>query len=374
LHPAGSDDGLSPPILAIANYPRPTDERSGSLTISTSAPPNRLELFVPGLLGPIPPQPGKPVSTPALDRLLARGRQSATLHPDLTSALLSCFGADASAPYSLAADDPDWDRTGYYMHADPVHLRPDRDLLRLFDARHLGMSQDEADALTAELNAHFAADGLRFKAPTASRWYLHCEQPPALRTQPLARVIGQHIDGLLPSGEDAAHWAQLMNEAQMLLFQSPVNQRREARGRPSVNGLWTWGGGVWRDLVDAVPTAPRPNLVWAGSPLAHGLAAASGAVIEPLGEAWKPHAGHAVAVVDRLQEVLLNADDLGWVTAAEALEQWLSPALDALRAGRLDEITVDACNGRRWCLRRADLRRFWRRSQPLATLAAQSAH
>ncbi len=132
------------------------------MTISTSAPPNVLELLVPGLLGPIPPRQGQPLSTPTLDRLLARGRQSATPATDVTTALLARFGADASAPYSLAADDPGWDRAGFCMHAAPVHLRPDRDLLRLFDARHLDISQDEADGLTAELNAHFARGRIAF--------------------------------------------------------------------------------------------------------------------------------------------------------------------------------------------------------------------
>ncbi|MGB5733933.1 MAG: phosphoglycerate mutase [Thiohalocapsa sp.] len=345
------------------------------MTSHRSATADVLELLVPGLLGPIPPQPDGLQSTPTLDLLLARARQStpsgADQRADLNTALLACFGAEASAPYSRAADDPAWDRDGFCMHADPVHLRPDRDLLRLFDARHLGIAQDEADQLTAELNGFFAADGLRFMAPTASRWYVHCRQPLALRTQPLARVIGEHIDGLLPAGVDAARWASLMNEAQMLLFQSSVNQRREAGGRSSVNGLWCWGGGVWRDLVDAVPAAQRPQRIWARSSLARGLAAASGALVEPLWSAWQPHSGSALVVVDQVQDALLDANDRGWGAAVEALDQWLGPALAALRAGRLDEIVVDACNGRRWSLSRADLRRFWRRPRPLATLAAR---
>lgn len=334
-----------------------------------------LELLVPGLLGPIPARPDGSPSTPTLDRLLARGRSSTSLNRDLTTALLDRFGADASAPYSLAADDPDWDRAGFCLHADPVHLRPDRDLLRLFDATHLSIAQDEADVLTAELNAHFSADGLRFTAPTPSRWYLRCEQAPALRTQSLERAVGQHIDGLLPSGADAAHWARLMNEAQMLLFQSPVNRRREAAGRPAVNGLWTWGGGCWRELAEAAADSLPARLVWTRSALARGLAAASGAWVESLDAAWTPHPGSALAVVDQLREALLDGDDAAWASATEALNQWLAPAFDALRAGHLDRIIVDACNGQRWSLTRTDLRgfgpRFWRRPRPLVTLAAR---
>jgi hypothetical protein len=337
------------------------------LNIHKSTGCNRFELLVPGLLGPIPLDPaalppGQRIETPMLDLLLARGRPSATAGSDIsvTGRMLGRFGADASAPYCLATDDPDWDRGGYCMHADPVHLRPDRDLLRLFDARHLGISTAEAQALVAELNGHFAADGLRFSAPIASRWYLHCEHPPALQTQPLERVIGQHIDGLLPSGADAARWASLMNEAQMLLFQSPTNQHREAEGRPSVNGVWTWGGGHWQ-----VPTgADLPTLVHAQSPLAQGLAAAADIRVEAPSEAWLPGAGIQLADWHQLQDAVLDTDELAWAAAAESLDQRLAPLVDALRAGDLHRIIIDSCDGHCWSIDRADLRAFWRRSWP----------
>src|SRR2546423_11819725 len=63
----------------------------------------------------------------------------------------------------------------------------------------------------------------------------------------------------------------LMNEAQMLLHEHPVNAEREARGEPALNSIWFWGGGV----VDAAK--PRPfSAVIADDPLARGLALAAG--------------------------------------------------------------------------------------------------
>ena len=50
-------------------------------------------------------------------------------------------------------------------HADPVHLRPDRDRLILFDSRNLGITHEEAGALVGLFNGHFAADGMRLQAP-----------------------------------------------------------------------------------------------------------------------------------------------------------------------------------------------------------------
>ncbi|MGB5831241.1 MAG: phosphoglycerate mutase [Thiohalocapsa sp.] len=328
------------------------------------------ELFAPGLLGPIPMPTDRRPQTPILNLLLARGRLSTSAGTDLASALLSRFNTEASAPYCLSVDRPDWDRSGYWMHADPVHLRPDRDLLRLFDARHLGISQAEADAMVGELNAHFRQDGLEFCAPAASRWYLRCEEPPAITTQPLERAIGQHVDGLLPAGQDSTRWASLVNEAQMLLFQTPVNQRREAAGRPAVSGLWTWGGGVWQ----APRLASRLDLIQAKSPLARGLAAAAGITVKPSDAPWPRGAKAVLAIREDLQDAVLDADDRAWAAAAASIDHQLAPVLEALRSRRLCRIVVDACDGRCWAITRSDLRRFWRRTRPIADQASGHLH
>ena len=340
-----------------------------SMSTTRNQPAPRLEVLVPGLLGPLPLPPGKAPVTPMLDRLLARGDPIERPGADLPGALLARFGAAASAPYALAADlrtagqdtaeSPE--QGGFWMHADPVHLRPDRDRLRLFDARHLGISRAEADALVAEINAHFAGDGLRLVAAAATRWYLTAEQPPALETAALEHVIGRSIDGHLPGGPDARRWAGLMNEMQMLLFQSPVNQAREAAGRPAVNGLWTWGGGHWQPLS----AGRAPDRVEGGGPLAAGLAAAAGTGMAPLPARAEIAAGTTLAVIDRLQDAVLDNDETAWGAAATALDRWLAPASDALRAGVLFELILDTGNGRAWCIRRGSLMRLWRRPRPL---------
>lgn len=325
------------------------------------------ELLIPGLLGPLPLPPDPRIETPVLDLLLTRGERMRSSGIDLSSALLLRFGVDATAPYCLAAESAGWDRTGYWMHADPVHLRPDRDLLRLFDARHLGIDSAEAQVLVAELNEHFAADGLRFVAPSASRWYLRCARPPKLQTQPLTRAIGQHVDGLLPSGPDAARWASLMNEVQMLLFQSAVNRRREADGRPTVNGLWTWGGGVWQQPC----TEGLPNRVFATHPLALGLARSAGIPSESPSQAIHSRAQirpqHALVVLDPLLGAVLDQNEGEWVKAAERLDASLSPALSTLRAGHIDLLVIDSCAGDQWRIVRGHQLRFWRRPRTIAS-------
>ena len=320
-----------------------------------------LDLIIPALLGPVPQTP-EPPPTPTLDLLLDRARKDAdSAWADLPSLLLARFGAEAAAPYALAADAPDWDRRGWWLHADPVHLRPDRDLLRLFDARHLGISRAEADGLVAALNAHFADDGLNWHAPVADRWYLRCEKPPAIQTTPLAQVTGQHIDPYLPTGADALRWSALMSEAQMLLFQHPVSQAREAAGRPAVNGLWCWGGGTWQ------PPATPPDLAVGLGSLLHGLAAAADRPCQsrPAADVSAHFAGAGERVLvlwDALDEALADRDLDAWAGAARALEQWLAPGPAALRKGTLAELRIYPCDGSCRTVRGQDL--GWYRRRP----------
>jgi hypothetical protein len=326
------------------------------MTVATAV----IELLVPGLFGPLPAPPERRPVTPTLDLLLARAETVSGLGDDAAAALCARFDAAASAPYALAADDPTRERAGFWLHADPVHLRPDRDRLRLFDARHLGITRAEADALVAELNAHFAADGLQVIAPSASRWYLMADDAPRLATQPLERVIGRSVDGALPEGPDAGRWASLMNEAQMLLFQSPVNRRREQEGRPAVNGLWTWGGGQWQGLA----ADKAPVRVLASDPLARGLAEAAGASAGPIGEPPAPETGATLVHWQALQACVLDSDESAWAGAAEQFDRWLAPLSAHLRAGRLAALVLDPCDGSARRITRRALRRFWRRPAP----------
>ncbi len=329
-----------------------------------------LTVLAPGLLGPVPLLPEQAPRTPALDLLLRRGQprhapDAGSTHTSLTACLLARFGAAASAPYARAADDPSWNRSGVLWHADPVHLRPDRDQLRLFDARHLGISRDEAAAFAHAVNAHLAADGVRLVAPVASRWYLELNARAQLDTRPLEAVIGRHIDGFLPTGADAGRWAALMTEVQMLLFQSPVNRAREARGRPAVNALWLSGGGEWRAL------APPPGLakVCADQPLARGLAMASGLEVAGRNAAGRDgfRAEPGLLLVEaEMADGMLDADEMSWRGAVVGVEARAAQALRALRAGELDGLTLDLCDGRQWHLSRRHLRRFWQRPRALA--------
>src|SRR2546427_13025592 len=104
-----------------------------------------------------------------------------------------------------------------------------------------------------------------------ARWYVRIEKAPDMQTTPAAAARGAAIDDKLPSGPDAMRFHALMNEAQMLLHEHPVNAEREARGEPALNSIWVWGGGG----IDATKARPF-SIVIADDPLARGLALAAG--------------------------------------------------------------------------------------------------
>ncbi|MFW6258297.1 MAG: hypothetical protein ACOC26_02245 [Halochromatium sp.] len=66
---------------------------------------------------------------------------------------------------------------------------------------------------------------------------------------------------------------------------------------------------------------------------------------------------------------MLDADEASWRGAVLGVEARAAQALQALRAGELDGVTLDLCDGRQWQLTLGRLRRFWRRPQPLAERA-----
>jgi hypothetical protein len=159
----------------------------------------------------------------------------------------------------------------------------------------------------------------------------------------------------------------LMNEAQMLLHEHPVNAEREARGEPALNSIWFWGGGV----VGAEKARPFSTVV-GDDPLARGLSLAAGipsralpkdaeSVLAALG-----NEGLALVVLDTPREAQLRERHTG-------LERgWFLPLLAALKSGRIGMLTLHLC-GADSLLEvetvRSDLRYFWRRPKPLSTYA-----
>ena len=182
---------------------------------------------------------------PHLETLLARADKGAAPGSDHLSTLFGLFEYPSlqevdwpSAAICRLADDGAEDDgigdTGYWLHADPVHLKPDMDRLLLFPGRTLDITPQEAGALGELLLEHFSGMGWRLEQGSPEHWYLRLPEPPQLLTQPLHRVTGRNLFPFLPQGEAGVRWRSLLNEIQMLLHHAEVNRMRSAAGQPEV--------------------------------------------------------------------------------------------------------------------------------------------
>ena len=241
----------------------------------------------------------------------------------------------------------------YIICADPVYLGVSGDAVTLDASAARDLTLEDARALLAILNRHFAADGLRFTEVSAQEWLL--EGPVAIdaSTTPPAQAHGHSIEAFLPQGPQARLLKRIANEAQMLLHDTPANPARQARGQAPINAVWLWGAtahDAHSNESTATPASgqtkkstegntPRPQSLTLCSNAAHvrGLALAAGATAMALPKTAQRLASQAPAgplafdLDARLQDAHLF---LPWFE-----ENWIEPlrqrAIDERRVCRL---------------------------------------
>lgn len=321
------------------------------------------ELLVPGLL-----RMREYPRAPALELLLGRGRATRGGMRTAEAWLQEAFRLDplpAGALTALATGDAG---SASWVRADPVHLRLLRDRAVIVPGEALGIAAEEAAALVASLNAHFAGR-MALRAATPAHWSARLETPVESGVAPALEVAGA-------AAAPARHGDALLTEIQMALHAHPVNEARESRGEAAVNSLWLWGSGT--EPRAGALTPGRWQSVTADDPLVRGLARAAQLRCRAgdRGDAWlasAPEAGRHLVVLDALRPLAAISDDAQFSSMLEALDrEWFAPLLAGLRAGRIGMVTIHAPDGERaLCVEvvRGDLRRIWRRPRPLGQWA-----
>ncbi len=333
----------------------------------------RLFLLLPGLFGPQPGlfDHGLHPKTPFLERLLSRATPSVCPGTDALSTLFHLllpatsggvgWPSAAIERYGFTGTDDD----AYWMHADPVLLKPDMDRLLLFDQRALDVRPQEEAALRLEINAYFAAQGWHLEVTAPGCWHLRLDQAPRITTSPLSQVAGRSVFPFMPQGEEASRWRGLLNEVQMLMYRSPVNEVRRERGLPEINGLWPWGGG--RLPVCSAPSSDWSR-VYADAPLVRGLCRYTGMVCEPLAALSETRAlaGNCLIYRTDLLNSVLDADAAEWTSGIEELETFFRHIKEIVGQCRSGVLLLYPCNGHSYLARTGDAWRFWRRARPIA--------
>ncbi len=209
-----------------------------------------IHLLIPGLFWP---EAGRPevysdLSLSALEVILAKSRYTESQSQGIEEWLCQAFGVSKQqdwpvAPIMLQLDGTDegLDQNGYWLRADPVHLRIQNNHMLLADSQVFSISLKESIQFTDTLNQYFSKSGIVFLPLHADRWYVRIAKIPSLQTRLLSEMIGKNINNLLPIGEESSIWHNIFNEIQMLLHNHPLNQEREERGELAINSMLVLG-------------------------------------------------------------------------------------------------------------------------------------
>lgn len=242
----------------------------------------------------------------------------------------------------------------------PVHIHAARDHLVMVDPAALDIRTDEADSLYAAIEPLLVEYGLKVERSLPAYWFLADQPFGELAAAPPVRAVGRNIELWMQRGERAREWRRFQNEVQMLWFDHPVNQVREAEGRLPINSVWLYGAGALQQV------APFADTVWSDDLLTRGLALASGrsAFSPPNALPDNLPSGHTLARLEHASSSYTNGDWANWLEAVRHLEtHWFAPALDAMQQGRLSSLRLVLTNDTHMATRiitRSGLRKFWR--------------
>ena len=283
------------------------------------------------------PAAGQALSTlhlPMLERLLARldtrerdEGDELSLNLPHERALARAWGwrpGDGELPFAALAAQrdglpaaPGGDGWGLLS---PAHWHVGTEQIQLGDPAALALDATSSHALFDALAPLFLDEGwaLHWGAPT--RWYATHASLASLPTASLDRVIGRNIDLWLTGHPQARAVRRLQAEAQMLLYNHPLNEHREAEGLLPVNSFWLSGTGV----TQATPAPGQPR------------------------------------VDDRLRAPALAEDWTPWAEAWAALDD--GPVAELLRAAEGGtEVTLTLCGERHAQTFAVAPRPWWRR-------------
>lgn len=275
---------------------------------------------------------------------------------------LSIDGDFPSAALSMLAQDR-YETSSNVMFADPVHMQADMDHAVLTSSEDLDISEQEAEAFCAMLNQHFNQDGLHFIRLHKDQWLVSSEQEIRISTTSLSSAIGRNVNFILPKGEAAGQWKQVLTEAQMLLHVHGTNESRENAGKQSINSLWFHGSGELPAFKNC-----RVDSICSNTGLFKGLAAHVQCEYLPLAESVSDYVcglpdDGAVNVLHLCDlEHLVNYTDVSiWSEKlTQVLERWIYPLLTMANKNNIN-ISLYPCNGKQYRFSKRDGLKFWRR-------------
>ncbi|BAW80806.1 hypothetical conserved protein [Candidatus Nitrosoglobus terrae] len=332
-----------------------------------------LTIVVPGLAQALAVEDSAGLRLSFLERLIGRANLIGSAAAPYESLLFKLFNISQleSTDIPVAPIMYAWDKgnsllgTGWWLRADPVHLRPDRDQLVLFGSHYLALNEIESQSLARLVAPLFTEYGWQFEPLRPNRWYLQLPQPDQVTFTALGVAERKHLRTALPTGIDGSRWRSLLNETQMLLHDCTVNQRREDHGLPPANSLWFWGAGESSLCSDS----SWQQVSGGHDPLFQALANYCKISNKPLiefqtGHEWLEEIsapGNYLLILDSLLSEIDSFQHRQILLGLE--ENWFSVLFAALRNRRLASLTLYPMDGYFYYLAWPQAWYFWRRSR-----------
>jgi hypothetical protein len=287
--------------------------------------------------------------TPRLSHWLARGDRLPDAKPGREALLRESFdfiGTSlpvAALTRSLDANDA---ADALWLRADPAFAMADAVTGRLMACGEIGLSQFESEELARALRPLFGDAGFALEPTKPSRWYLRCPTGARLpRFAPPASVLGDDLMLHLPSGDNERQWRHLLNEAQVILHNHPLNAARAQRGLSTVNSVWFWGEGALPEWV----RTPLTRVISGDDPV---VALARLAKVEHIDSGW-----NAEDPANRADTILL---DLGSASDAQSVDVHLSNLDSALKRRFVTSLRIISADGTRAIYKPSHAWRVWR--------------
>lgn len=347
-----------------------------SLAAKTTDTLSELSLVIPGLLGAawLPPMELSTMFTgasPVLCKFLSRSQKQPfppivgfeeILFP-LFQVPKNSQGYFPVAPVAYYGEQGSLSSDEFIMRADPIRLIPDGDSLLMLGNEELDIELEEARQLATELNTFYQDEGWYFDVSHPKRWYVRIKKGSHRFFAPLSFCVGKYLNGLLPPDQDAKSLRVLLNEIQMILHRSPVNERREQKGRYPINSLWFWGGGYAPKLGST-----EWQHIFATETIALGFARLAGIPVSGINNAveylqYLPRGKHLI-YLPQLLPALVRGDSPAFYQALQHMEQqWFSPISKAVASKKLSTVNLIGATQQQFKLTPKNLGHWWRRGQ-----------
>jgi hypothetical protein len=152
----------------------------------------------------------------------------------------------------------------------PCHWQIGMNDVVMADPAHLHLSDDESQQLLQAMQAFLQEDGLQVTWHSAVLWHAQGDLLADVPTASLDRVIGQNVKHWMPEHPASRPLQRLQSEMQMLLYNHPVNDARDARRQHTVNAFWLHGAGslpaaTAADASTAAATVTMPDALRASA-------------------------------------------------------------------------------------------------------------